>query len=576
MAGSIEGAPFADTGKRGGPRGGKPKVLLFRNVFSEYYQNPASDQMTGSTHVLLSSLEAAGVYVVLCNSRFPYHDPGGHPPRRDAALEVDEFITDHGELDDVLRSNPDLSLIALTTIEFCYNHIRHLLRYIRERSGARIAVGGIWPTVAPEHVFVHLPEVDFLVRGDGEEIIAPLAEAASAMMEGGDAGVAVLEALGGHEGVLARWKGGMASFRIDRKNRIPDLNETKYSFSRFCEDDVKFGISLSTSRGCIHNCRFCAIGDRGVWRGMSVERVEEVFSAYERRLLDVYGSADRIPETAREIIVWDDDFFIDPDRTMNILDMAGRRGFKFTYTQCAVRSFYRRDGAGGRSVLNLELIDAIAQGFHAGRLSGLLIGTENYCDEELKRLGKFHTYAMIRELTLELARHRVLQSHLMILVNVDTSLDDLLKNLTRLSRLRKKAGPSLHFNDPCWLINLYPTPLYKACVAKGRASDIPNLGVASLPGYPEFDYPFIIPERPRFDEVFEIARRFPRSLHYGMAGRPRGRFDGIYGPEDRDFTLVLRYIRKLLVRRRAGLGRKRSAAAREEKARIDAALEKYL
>ena len=83
-AGSGEKASFGRKRVSGGPPRGKSKVLLFRNEFSEYHRNPASDQITGATHVLLTSLERAS-----CRGQNPppRRKPGSrraHPPVRAA------------------------------------------------------------------------------------------------------------------------------------------------------------------------------------------------------------------------------------------------------------------------------------------------------------------------------------------------------------------------------------------------------------------------------------------------------------------------------------------------------------
>lgn len=559
--------PALGAGRAGA--GDPPKVLLFRNIFSEYHVHRSASHISPGTGALASALERQGARVVLGRAQLVHHDPCSAVPRRDLDMRPEEFLVNPGDLDDVLARNPDIDLVALTVIEFCYNHTRHLVRYIKERTSALIAMGGTWPTTAPEHAFAHLPEVDFLVRGDGEDVIAPLARAAAGARSSGDLESGVMELLGGSRGVLARWDDTVVSLCCDEENRIDDLNRTHLDFSLFAEPDVRDGISVSLSRGCIFNCLFCTIMNRKVWRGLSPRRVEALLASYEGRLREIYGQERDVPPSAREIYLWDDDFFIDGERASHVLRIFREAGFRIMYVQGSVRSFFVREGYRVVGEVNAELLEEMARSVEAGALQGILIGIESYCDEELRRLGKPHTFSMIREMTMALAHRSIPQSHMMILVNEETSLENLLENLTRLAALRRDVGPGLHFNDPCWLLDIATTPLFKACVVRGSASAIPDLGVAMQPGYPELDYPFVAPVRPRCDEVYEIARRFPRSQHYGTGGEPGERFHGIYGPDDRDFTMALGYIRAFLERRRVALDG-------DERRRIDAALDRFL
>lgn len=528
---------------------GAPKVLLFRQMFSEHYQQADAVHLNPGMHFLATALRREGATVLFCDGKLPYHDPAGPMPRRDVAMRPDEFLTDPDELEQLLAAHADLDLVALTVIEFCYNHLRHLIRFIRERSDAWIALGGTWPTAAPLHAFANLPEANFLVRGDGDQLIGPLARVAHRGRESDDAESAVMDGLGAYPGILARWPGQMASLAIDRINLLEDLDRTELDFTLLSQRDVHRGMSLSLSRGCSYGCHFCTVMNNRRWRAVSPRKVDAWLAAYVSRLQELYGSVADAPPEARDIQLWDDDFFIDPERAMAIVDLFVVYDLRINYVQGTVASFFVRSGPAAGHVVHHRLLDRLADASASRHLRSILIGTESYSEAELRRVGKRASYPMIRTLARELARRRIRQSHLMILANRDTRLDDLLDSLLRLVELRRFAGRTLYLNDPCWLLELYTTPLYRARVIEGTSAEIGDLGVARCEGHPEFDYPFLLPQRPRHDEVFEIVRRFPRSQHYGIGGDPAERFEGIYGAEDDDYTLVLRYVAAYLTRR---------------------------
>ena len=59
-------------------------------------------------------------------------------------------------------------LICITVLEGYFEGVVGLIQTLRELgSRAHIAVGGVMPTLTPEHVALHTPEVSFVCRGAG-------------------------------------------------------------------------------------------------------------------------------------------------------------------------------------------------------------------------------------------------------------------------------------------------------------------------------------------------------------------------------------------------------------------------
>ncbi|MBW2263491.1 MAG: hypothetical protein JRG91_16130, partial [Deltaproteobacteria bacterium] len=199
--------------------------------------------------------------------------------------------------------------------------------------------------------------------------------------------------------------------------------------------------------------------------------------------------------------------------------------------------------------LDEELLDSIPLQFFTD-VGGLKIGTESFCDRELGRLGKPYDFARIRKLALGLSRRGIRQDHYMILCNRRTTLDDLLENLEAITALRWSAGRGFSVLEPSWLINLFPTALYRACQVRGTELEQPTAGVLRQEGYDELDYPLVLPESPERPEVFDVVRRFPAGMHFGAAGSPDWTFDGIYDPDDVDYLRVFAFVRRALVERR--------------------------
>ncbi|MFH2008055.1 MAG: cobalamin-dependent protein [bacterium] len=554
-----------------GPLG---KVLLYKNVFTKDVDGRDALQVNPGMHYLISALRAAGAELVLLDGKHPLQDVCERPPDVNDRLAPEGFITDPEELERALADHPDLSLVCFTLLEKSFSQVRDLCRFVRERSRAFIAVGGVFPTVTPEHCFAHLPDANFVVRGDGEQVLPALARvvAGRTIDQGLDAGC--LDRLGRLHGVIARCGDVSVAAGLDEANRVMELDESVLDFAFFERENVEGGLSLSTSRGCIYSCRFCSVMDKTHWRGRSVEAVVRDLQAYAQRIEELYGSAAAVPATARELQIWDDDFFIEPRRAAALLGEIETLGFTATFLQGTVASFFRRDGRTVTRELNEELLDAIHPSFFAER-GGLKIGTENFNDTELKRLGKPYDFDRVRALVRGLGRRGIRQDHFRILCNRQTTLNELLDNLEKITALRWEVGPSFSVLDPSWLMNLFPSALYRSCQVQGTDLGQPHAGVLREDGYPELDYPFVLPERPAHREVFEVVRRFPSGMHYGAAGQPDWLLEGVYDTDDVDYLQVFDGVRRALEQRRAELRAEPGRDAAEQY-RIERALETRL
>lgn len=551
-----------------------PEVLLLQNPFDR--DNPGDDALhvNPGMHHLITPLQRAGCRTVLLESKIPFQDVCADPPPLGEALAPEQFVSDPSEVDRALDEHPDLDLVCLTLLERCFDQVQQLCQYIRQRSGAFIAVGGAFPTATPEHAFVHLPEADLVVRGEGDDVVVELAR----IVAGCDARLGLddgrIEALAELEGVLARAGTTSVSAGSDRINRVDDLDACSLDFGFFAERNVAHGLSLSTSRGCVYSCRFCSVPDRQLWRGKSVEAVLADLNAYDARLLEIYGTPERVPPGARDLQIWDDDFFLDRPRAVELLLAMAERRNTLSFVQGTVASFFRRR-PGATPELDLELLDALSPALFTER-GGLKIGTENFSDTELRRLGKPYRFAQIRELVIGLGARGLRQDHYLIGVNTHTSLDDLLENLERITELRWRAGIGFNVLQPSWLSHLFPTAQYRSRQRLGEEAGLPTQGALTVPGFPELDYPFVLPERPVRREVYEVAARIPAGMHFGAAEAMEDMYAGVFEAGDPDYLKIYPQVEATLRRRLGELEGADDPGAIAEVIRIRSALDRHL
>ncbi len=202
---------------------------------------------------------------------------------------------------EVLRIKPDLvGLSFLSTTSYPYAKI--LARQIRAAAwNVKIALGGVFVSLNAQLVKIQLPEVDFVCRGDGEQLILDLLER--------------MDDPGTVDGVTWQIKSRVQHNpnRILERNLdqwpFPDRESLSLDFVESMPLDVPAVLSLErfttmqTSRGCPWPCVFCDIPifNEGKWRSRSPAHVVEEMKQLQR---DGYGA----------VYFVDDHFLLQPRR----------------------------------------------------------------------------------------------------------------------------------------------------------------------------------------------------------------------------------------------------------------------
>ena len=155
---------------------------------------------------------------------------------------------------ELARFEPGLAGISIRSFE--WEFVRHELLPVLSGADVPVVVGGPHPTAAPEEVMAE-GAIDFLVRGEGEEVLMDL--------------VALLEAGGpvtGLEGCWLRGPQGVVKSGVRRLNQaldslpLPDWDiwDRRHfidSHSKIFVDGPRRIGALETSRGCPYACPYC-------------------------------------------------------------------------------------------------------------------------------------------------------------------------------------------------------------------------------------------------------------------------------------------------------------------------------
>jgi len=207
----------------------------------------------------------------------------------------------HVIIDEIRRRQPQLvGLSFLSTTSYPYAKI--LARQIRAAdSGVKLAFGGVFATLNASLVKLQCPEVDFVCRGDGEQLILDLIEQL-------EDPVAVAGLTWARDGQVVNNPNRSAERDLDQWP-FPDREGLPLEFIESMPLDVPAVLSMErfttmqTSRGCPWPCVFCDIPifNQGKWRSRSPAHVVAEFNHLQEQ---GYGS----------VYFVDDHFLLQPKR----------------------------------------------------------------------------------------------------------------------------------------------------------------------------------------------------------------------------------------------------------------------
>lgn len=181
-----------------------------------------------------------------------------------------------------------------------------------------VVLGGIYPTFADKEVLAKHPEVDIIVRGEGEITFFNLMKA----VEKG-------KGLENVSGISFRRNGKYARNKdqplIKNLDTLPIPAYDSLSTMPIYKNKQKF--LIITSRGCPYKCIFCSTSNywRHRWRAKSAPKVLEELKI----LVDKYG--------AKNILFGDDLFILDEQRVFDICQGIVSKGFKIKW-RCSIRA----------------------------------------------------------------------------------------------------------------------------------------------------------------------------------------------------------------------------------------------
>jgi radical SAM superfamily enzyme YgiQ (UPF0313 family) len=344
-----------------------------------------------------------------------------------------EFI-----IEEIRRQRPALvGLSFLSTTSYPYAKI--LARQIRAAAAdVRLAFGGVFATLNAPQIKRQCPEVDFVCRGDGEQLILDLV----ARLEDPETVAGLTWA---KDGQVVHNPNRVLDRDLDQWP-FPDRESLPLDFLESMPLDVPAVLSMErfttmqTSRGCPWPCLFCDIPifNEGKWRARSPQHVVDEFSHLQAA---GYGA----------VYFVDDHFLLRPKRIEAICQGINDAGITIQW------------GCEGR-------VDSAAQHLFPAMAKAhcrtLMFGVESGSQKVLDRLRKEQSLAEVEAAVSNAKRAGIEIVHGFFVVgNPDETVEDMRATFDFAAKLRLDT---FAFNRLCVYRG---TPLWQEYVARGLVSE---------------------------------------------------------------------------------------------------------
>jgi len=488
------------------------KVLFFKNISELKEENKQTPAFSLATFYLASAMSKLDDFQIILSDYF-------------LADNEEIFAEKNEQLKIFLKDNQNINFICLTLVEGYFEKFQQLLSLIRQHSKAFIVVGGLMPTLSAEQVFYNLPEIDILVRGEGEDVLPVVLTLLKDSKYNSNIGTDILKELKAVDGLIFRNNGQVYKGNLGKINFNKDFKLQSLNFDLFESNDFIDGLKLYSSRGCLNYCNFCTSFLHHNYYAFSFEDLLATLDNYANKLVSWFGDLKNVPKNYFRISFYDDDFLVDRKRAMNFFDfIRSHPYFYIGFFQTGIKSFYLYDDRQATDELDFNLLNSLSQDiFKREKIAAddhfIYIGTENFSDKELAYLNKGYTFKKIAQVAEELSKRNIYQAHHFIFSNIYTTFDDIFENLTKIFILHLNHRPYFQILTPVIenLVSYFNTPSFKLIEQK---NDLGQLKIKKIIGQDDNKYILVDYDLPKDEMVSSLAKIINKINEHGFENIP--------------------------------------------------------
>ncbi len=304
----------------------------------------------------------------------PLLDQGFHVELLDAEfgpMAIEQIV------EAVVRAWPHVVMVGHSGSTSAHATIDALTRLIRKKSpGTWIVYGGVFPTYHWEDILNQCPQIDFIVRGQGELTATLLATALYA-----GSGIANITGIAYRKQAhpITTRKAELIDHLDDFRIGWELIDHAKYSYW-----GNQRAVVVQFSRGCPHACNYC--GQRGFWTQWRhrdpVKFARELAWLHREHGVEVINFADELPTGSRK--AW-----------QTFLEALIAEKVNLTLVGSTRASDIVRDA----DILHL---------YREAGVIRFLLGIETYSESTLKKIGKGTSCNSDKEAIRLLRRHGII------------------------------------------------------------------------------------------------------------------------------------------------------------------------
>lgn len=376
----------------------------------------------------------------------------------------------------------EFDLSGFTLYEDLFTEFKEFIFEFNKNNKNLKAAGGPLVTLNPLQALFFLPEINLFVRGESEFILSEIITSINdnnfkKLLENG--------------GFVFQKPGLLIISDFDKINRPVDLSGINFNLSFIKKDQMRNGIEINLSRGCVNSCIFCSRIQGKEVRQLPEKNIEELLKSYSKRA-GQFG----IETTAiKTININDDDILQDEVYSRNVFDIIKKNAYSLWGIQSSISSFYTKD-----KLIDKNKISIIAdKDLYTDNNALLWVGTDTFLSERGKRLGKLFPYKeVIYDIVNEFEKNEITNYHYWISSDFNSTWGEFIKEMKIIYDLGKKFKSFSILAHSPFLIPYSSTPLYKYLTGSSGMGKQVKLKKFLNSSNELFDFPLVLKVETRF------------------------------------------------------------------------------